>query len=89
MTVAQKLTLGMEPSERRALDIIGLVSEQADEIEALQKALDEMTRRCHAAEYGQINGHFLFSPNQLLSYVEKIKAAWEVSRDRGQGAVEK
>lgn len=48
-------TFGMEPSQQRALEIIRLASEQADEIEHLQKALDDMTKRCHAAEYRLAN----------------------------------
>lgn len=49
-------TLGMEPGQQRALEIIRLASEQADEIEHLQKALDKMTKRCQAAEYRIANG---------------------------------
>lgn len=43
-------TLGMEPSERRALEIMKIAMEQADEIASLQRALDEMTERCRLAE---------------------------------------
>ena len=40
----------MEPSEQRALEIMRIALEQAEEIAALQRALDEMTLRCRAAE---------------------------------------
>lgn len=43
-------TLGMEPSEQRALAIMRLASEQAEEIASLKRALDEMTERCRLAE---------------------------------------
>lgn len=46
----RKHTLGMEPSERRALEIIRIATEQSDEIASLQCALDEMTERCRLAE---------------------------------------
>lgn len=50
MIPKRKQTLGMEPSERRALGIMRLAGEQADETVRLQSALDEMTERCRAAE---------------------------------------
>lgn len=46
----RKPTLGMEPSEKRALGIMRLAGEQSDEIVRLQRALDEMTEQCRAAE---------------------------------------
>lgn len=46
----RKLTLGMEPSERRALEIMRIATEQSDEIASLQRALDDMTERCRGAE---------------------------------------
>lgn len=46
----RRQTLGMEPSERRALEIMRLACEQSDEIVRLQSALDEMTERCRTAE---------------------------------------
>lgn len=52
----RKPTLGMEPSERRALEIMRIAMEQSDEIASLQRALDEMTERCRLAEMKLING---------------------------------
>lgn len=46
----RKPILGMEPSERRALEIMRLATEQSDEIAGLQRALDSMTERCRVAE---------------------------------------
>lgn len=44
------MNLGIEPSEQRALQIIKLAAEQAEEIDSLQRALDDMTERCRTAE---------------------------------------
>jgi len=46
----RKPTLGMEPSELRALHIMRLAGEQSDLIVSLEKALEEMTERCRTAE---------------------------------------
>lgn len=43
-------SLDIEPSERRALGIMALAHEQAEEIAKLQAELDDMTKRCRAAE---------------------------------------
>lgn len=47
----RKPTLGMEPSERRALGIIALAGEQSDEIVRLQRALDDVTEQCRTSEH--------------------------------------
>lgn len=46
----RKPQLDLEPSEQRALQIMKLATEQADEITSLQAALDDMTERCRTAE---------------------------------------
>lgn len=46
----RKPTLGMEPTECRALNIMRLAGEQADETAALERALADMTERCRTAE---------------------------------------
>lgn len=46
----RKPTLGMEPSERRALEIMRVAMEQSDEIVKLSKAVDDVTKQCREAE---------------------------------------
>lgn len=55
--MSRSKTLGMEPSERRALEIMKIAMEQSDEVATLQRAIDEMTERCRLAEIRAIGDH--------------------------------
>lgn len=75
--VARSTTLGMEPSERRALAIMRFVNEQADEIAALQRALDDVTERCRDAQIKLAGADYIFSAAGLSAYVDDVRAAWK------------
>lgn len=76
----RKPTLGMEPSERRALEIMRVAYEQADEIARLQTALDDMTEQCRVAQLRLVGADYIFSSAALSAYVDKVRDAWGVQR---------
>ena len=74
------MQLGIEPTEQSALQIIRLAVEQACEITRLELALEEMTERCRIAEVRVFPGDYVFTSEQLASYLDKVRDAWECQR---------